>query len=593
MSRPSPHVGLSYGQAKLLTLVAFLATMYWEDVGELLHLIVTSDGFYAALASLGTFFIYTLFKGRIASKVINIKDPNRKIGILFLVSSIFLYLMGSYSTVKLICHVASLVLFACSYLMIRLNDLALRIFLPILFIALALSLLTANNPLKTVASVLLLATFASSILMLSKLDLKPKLLVLILNALLYYFLGVISFPGQVLFALTFLELLISWLAMKRRSLIKITSDLEEGACQICGSSDENDNFCPFCGRILVRGGPRSKFEIFEVALFLVFLTSSLFISIPILVEGEEGIVMSYLRLQGPYQHEISFSSSDWLLYERLDLKDYESELVGSFLFRELLVPESLPETKNYTVVFESAPRRPSIANSWRFSPWKVHMTQNVLLDGSISAVYYEISSKVTLLRVIVWTENVNLFIGEHLVTRALGISIFRNYTYVVEEQNLTYVSNPSSVEFLEDVEKISFNTIRELELASGWSSIISSTKEFLLLVSGVLFVALVVVTVLGITFFAAAKDRTAESYLLELLSKERLEVLLAIDRLTRSGVTATGENLFREIKTGPLERAFDARALLKALDELEKLRLVKKTIRLSVSTAFLEWKLAF
>ncbi len=358
MRHSSHNVKFSYAHAKLLTLFAFLIVIYWEDLEEFSRLIVVDNRVYAVLAALGILGIYMLPKSGIINKILKIGSPNAKMGIMFFTFSVIIYLAGSYSAAKLFHHTVSLVLLTASYLMIRVNSLTVRIFLPILITMLILPLLPTSEPFKTVVSVLLLTTFASSIILLADLSFDLKVLLTATNAFLYTLMKAASLPDQVLLILACSEVLVMWLALRRRPVSNLKDEshnwVNRGACPICGSGKVTEDFCPFCGRILVRETPRSRLEVFGIILFIIFLVS-VFISIPILVEREEGVTLTYLRVQGPVQRAISFNSYDWLLCDRYVLNGSEQELRESFVFKEVLVPELLPETKNYTIVFELAP----------------------------------------------------------------------------------------------------------------------------------------------------------------------------------------------------------------------------------------------
>ncbi|MGC8832387.1 MAG: hypothetical protein ACP5PQ_07395, partial [Thermoproteota archaeon] len=312
----------------------------------------------------------------------------------------------------------------------------------------------------------------------------------------------------------------------------------------------------------------------------------------ILVKGEEGVAISHLKVQGAVTQAVSFSSPEWLLYDKQSIEGYDQASPESFMLRETLVPESLPETKNYTVVFELALLNPRIANGWRFRPWKVLATRNILLKGSIPAVYYEATSGETLLKVFVWTKKLNVFLEGRLLTRTIGVSVFRNYTLTVLSQNETGSSDTDTAEFLEDVELISFDTIRMLDLASSWSQIVYSTTILLSTVSSIVLIVFIIVSVLGVSITAASKSREAETHLLELLPEDWLSVLLTLDRLAKTRVPETGENLLKEMRRKHPE-AFDASRLLQILEDLETLKLVKRKIRVGFRTVFLEWRLNF
>lgn len=596
MRRLSIQGLLSYGRAKILTLLVLVLAIYWADVEELVSFVTAGKEAYVAFALLVVLGIYVFLKRHVVDDVVEIRNTNLKMGILLLLSSGISYLVGSYSDFKLMCHMASLVLFASSYFMVRMNDLILRISLPILATVFAFSLLAAGEPFKGAAYTLLLAAFASSAILFSGLRNRFKISAIVINAPLYFLLELAPLQSQTPIILACAEALLTWLFMRKLPLPHSSSRFEEvageSACYLCGSSGAAGDFCPFCGRNLAREAPRSEFEVLEVSLFFVFFIAAAFISIPTLVGGGDLITLSYLRFQGPVQRAISFSSDSWLLYEGHRLYGVEQGRDEEFAFKEVLVPERFPETKNYTVVFELAPLKPSIASSWRFAPYKVQTTGNVMM-GSFAATYYEVTSKDTSLKVIVWTEKVNLLVGEHLVTRTVGVSVFRNFTYATGMQNATYASDSDKAVFLEDVEQICSNTLRDLTLASSWSYILHSARTLLSSASGILLIALVAVAVVGVAMFSISKGDVADSYSLELLSTERLSVLLAIDRLRKSGIPTTGENLFAEIRKSPSGKVFDREALMRTLEDLEAMRLVERHVRLGTTKALLEWGLAF
>jgi hypothetical protein len=585
----------SYGHAKLLTLTVLLAVVYWDDLSELSSLIAAYNGTYSALAAISVTLTCLLFKSRIINRIIEIRGGRIKTGILLFASSIILYLLGSYYVAKPVLHMVSLVFFAYSYLMIRMNILVATILSPVLLTIIALSLLTVSNSVATFVSALFFSLLAISPLLFSKPGVRLKLLVVAGHVLLYSFLRAVLLTDLTLLVLAWGESLVFWLFKRealRASASSFEKQMDEGSCKICDQSENTGDFCPFCGRILVYRVSRSRLEILESTIFILFFILSQLVSIPVLVRSEQGVVLNHLKIQGAVTQALSFSSSNWLLYDKHGLEGYGQTSPENLMLREILVPKSFPERKNYTIVFELAILNPNIANGWSFPPWKVKTTQNILLKDSIPAVYYEVSSKDALLKVAVWTEKISLFIGGSLVTRTLGISVFRNYTLTTGGQNATS-SDPDTAEFLKDAEEISFDTIRMLKLASSWGQIVSSTRTLLLSAGNMLLVASIIVSVAGASIFTASKNREAEIYLLELLPEDWLRVLLTIDRMAKKGVPTTGENLLREIVEKRLGESFNADKLLRILDELEALKLVGKRIRMGSKTVFLEWGLDF
>ncbi|MEM3648854.1 MAG: hypothetical protein QW506_06805, partial [Thermoproteota archaeon] len=144
-----------------------------------------------------------------------------------------------------------------------------------------------------------------------------------------------------------------------------------------------------------------------------------------------------------------------------------------------------------------------------------------------------------------------------------------------------------------DAGQISFETIRMLELASGWSLIVYSVATILSSASSILPIALIIVSVVGVSILAASKSREVETHLLELLPGDWLRVLLALNRLAKTRIPTTGENLLREVGSRYPGEVFEADRLLQILEDLEALKLVKRRIRIGLKTVFLEWKLDF
>lgn len=592
-----PNTGsFSYGHAKLLTLLVLATVFYWNDLGELSSLIAANNGAYAALAVVSVTLAYLVLKSRIINKLIEIRGRRIKTGILFFASSVILYLAGSYFAAKPVFHALSLLFFAYSYLAIRMNTLAVMILSPVPLTIAALSLLTVSNLLTGFILALFFTLLAVSPLLFSRRSVYLKLLVAAGHVPLYYILRAVPFTDLTLLLLSFSEALVLFL-FNRGSLQASASGFEEqmdeSACKLCDEGGNTGDFCPFCGRTLAQRVARSRLEVLEATLFIVFFVLSQLISIPIIVKSEGGVAINHLKIQGAVGQAVGFSSPEWLLYDRQSIEGYDQASPESLMIREMLVPASLPETKNYTIVFETALLNPRIANGWRFKPWKVRTTQSILLKDSIPATYYEVASGEALLKVVVWTKKLNVFVEGRLVTRTIGISIVRNYTLTVLSRNETYASDNGTVEFLEDAEQTSFETIRMLELASGWSQIVYSAGTLLASAGSVLPIALIIVSIVGVSILAASKSREVETHLLELLPGDWLRVLFTLDRLAKTKVPTTGVNLLREIKSRYPGEVFDANRLLQILDDLEALKLVKKRIRVGFKTVFLEWRLNF
>ncbi|MEM2087173.1 MAG: hypothetical protein QXF52_00700 [Thermoproteota archaeon] len=592
-----PNLGsFSYGHAKLLTLLVLTTVFYWDDLGELSSFIVANNGVYAAVAVVSVTLAYLFLKSRIISKLIEIRGRSIKIGILFFASSVILYLAGSYFAAKPVFHTLSLMFFAYSYLVIRMNTLAAMILSPIPLTITALSLLAISNPLAGFIPALFFTLLSVSPLLFSRRSVYMKLLVAAGHVPLYYILRIVPFTDLTLLLLASSEALVM-LLFNRRFLQASASDFEkqmdEDVCKLCGKGGNTGDFCPFCGRTLAQRAARSRLEVLEATLFIVFFLLSQLISIPIIVKGENGVTINHLKIQGAIRQAVSFSSPEWLLYDKQTIKGYDQASPESLMIREILVPESFPEAKNYTVVFEMALRDPRIAKGWRLRPWRVRTTQSVLLKDSIPAVYYEVTSGETLLKVVVWTNKLNVLVEGRLVTRTIGISIVRNYTLTILSQNETYASDRSTIEFLQDAGQISFETIRMLELASGWSLIVYSVATILSSAGSILPIALIIVSVVGVSILAASKSREVETHLLELLPGDWLRVLLALNRLAKTRIPTTGENLLREVGSRYPGEVFEADRLLQILEDLEALKLVKRRIRIGLKTVFLEWKLDF
>ncbi|MBO3809828.1 MAG: hypothetical protein FGF50_09595, partial [Candidatus Brockarchaeota archaeon] len=569
---------------------------YWDDFSELSSLMIVNNWVYSASAIVSVTLAYLFLKSRIINKLIEIRGRRIKTGVLLFTSSVILYLAGSYSAGKPVFHALSVVFLAYSYLVIRMNTLAARILSPVLLTIVALSLLTVSNLLSGFIPALFFSMLAVSPLLFSRRSVYLKLLVTMGHMLLYFILRAVPFTDLTLLLSAFSEALVLLLFIRRSlpvSPSNFEAQMDEGSCPLCGKSENTGDFCFFCGRMLVQRLARSRLEVLEATLFIVFIVLSQLISIPILVKGGEGVAINHLKIQGPVGQALSFHSSEWLLYDRQSIEGYDQESPESLMIREILVPENLPETKNYTVVFEMTLLNPRIANGWRFRPWKVRATQSVLLKDSIPATYYEVTSEQALLKVVVWTKSLNVFVDGRLVARTIGISIMRNYTLTVLSRNETYASDMSTIEFLQDAGQISFETIRMLELASGWSQIVYSAETLLSSASSVLPIALIIVSVVGTSILVASKSREVETHLLELLPKDWLRVLLTLDRLTKTRVPTTGENLLREIRARYLGEVFDADRLLQTLDDLEALKLVKRRIKVGLKTVFLEWRLNF
>ncbi|MEM3079753.1 MAG: hypothetical protein QXF21_05490, partial [Thermoproteota archaeon] len=237
MPRFSNLGSFSYGHAKLLTLLVLTTVFYLDDLDELSSLIAANNGVYAAVAVVSVTFAYLVLKSRIINKLIEIRGRMIKTGILFFTSSVILYLAGSYFAAKPVFHALSLLFFAYSYLVIRMNILAAMILSPVPLTIAVLSLLTVSNPLAGFIPALFFTLLAVSPLLFSRRSVQLKLLVAAGHVPLYYILRIVPFPDLTLLLLAFSEALVL-LLFNRRSLQASASDFEKqrdtGVCKLCG-----------------------------------------------------------------------------------------------------------------------------------------------------------------------------------------------------------------------------------------------------------------------------------------------------------------------------------------------------------------------
>lgn len=571
------------GKIKVLTLIALASPIYFDDVGRL----------SGSIALLGIVCLYLIVRRHIISDVIELVRPNKKVGLVLFLCSMITYVYGSYGDMGPVLHAISLVLFISSYLMLRMNGLLLNI----LWLPLASLMLVGISenivPLSGVSAIIASAMLASVTFLSS--DIAPffKILAVIINLMAYsslqVFLGAVIQPHLV--SLSFLEAMMALLMIRRfMSETNGSRGAVEG-CRICSSGDTLGGFCPFCGRNLTDRLIPSRLEVLGLMLAIIFSISALFVSIPTLTLTDKGLSITYLTVQGPELEEVRFVSDRWLLYEEVKLSQLERALYEDLVVRQVLVPDQFPEKKNYTVILEISPIHTRIADGWRSRQWTVTDNQQVSLGGTIPVLYYEVSSGDRSLKVITWKDEVVIGSDRGLITREIAVSIFANHTLGYD---FSPPSEPSGMaQFMDDVEAFSANTIEKIRVSNSWNSIYLTIWNFLVLIKDFALMAMTAGAIIATALFSVSREDIAETYLLDFLPEKDLHLLLSVNNLNESSIATTGENILKDIKEGPERHGFDQQGILRELEKLEAMKLLKRGLRLGNNTVTMEWRLTF
>lgn len=589
--------GFSLGEAKLLTLFALMISFYWDDIRKLSYTMMVGNEAYGPLLLIAIAIAgaYIIDKRRITGQIIDLEKPNKRIGIALLMASIITYVIGSYSDASLLLHISSLVLFILSYLLIRMNPLILEIYLPPLALISLLALGGSSQLALSLTVALASGMLASYVFLTARITFIKKLILTIINMALYSFLklyfDVVS-PSNSFFvvvALSYSEVVISLMA---RRLLKLLPKEPKGQefskpCEVCSSAVEMNEFCPYCGRNLMFKTPPKRIEFFGLVLVPILLISLTLTYIPILTFADGSLSTVYLKTGGPLREEISFMSQGWLLYSKTRLIGLEKGYGEDFILKEVLVPGAFPETKNYTVIVELTPTDAIIADNWRHRPWKIDDTKQMYLGGSIPVTYLKVSSGNASLRVLTWSEKAMVLIDGKYIPRTIAISLFTNGTSN-PELNPQYYELSEDTAFMVDAEGISGATIDKISVSGSWNQVLSSLGTFLALTNEIVIVAIAAAIVASLIF---AERDFPETYLLDFIPKESLNILLEIDHLVKFGIPATSKNIFERIKDE--DNALDQQRLLWELDRLENMRLIKRTLRMRMEIAILEWRLTF
>lgn len=573
------------GRIKVLTLIALASPIYFEDVGRL----------SGSIALFGIFFFNLIMKRHIIGDILEVERPNRKIGLVLFLCSLIMYIYGSYSTASPMLHIISLVLFASSYLMLRMNGLLLNIlWLPLasmMLLSLSDNIVLLSGFRTIIASIILASiTFLSS-------DIAPfiKIIVVIINTLaftsLQIYLGVDVSPIYSIL-LSYLEAIIGLIIVQHfLSSIRI-SNVSIEKCPICSSNNALREFCPYCGRNLTDRIIPSRLEVLGLALAVLFSTSVLFISIPTLVLSDKGLFITYLAVQGPQQEEVIFISDGWLLYEEARIQQLEESFSEDLIQKQVLVPGQFPETKNYTIILEISSYHTRIADGWKFWPWNATDSQQVSLGGSISALYYEVTFGDQSLSVITWKDKIVINNGRGIIPRIIAVSIFTNRT-LGHNLDIPSIEHPGMAQFLNDVSEISTSVIEKIGISSSWNVTLDSVMSIFNIIRDYMLIAMASGCIIATALFAVSRGDLPDAYLLEFLPKKNLDLLLAVDHLNESQIMATGETIRRALKEKSVSYGFDQQGIIRELENLERMKMLRKSIKLRNRSATMVWRLTF
>lgn len=595
-----PQTHFTIGKAKLLTLVALILPIYGADMIKLSQTLMAKNETYGALLLIGVAGVYILNKRHLAGQIIDLERPCKKAGLALLMTSVFTFVIGSYGTASLFLHLASLILFISSYLLIRMNSLLLEFYSPPLAL-IALLILAGSFQLTlglttAIASAMLASLVFLQVFLQGHMNDYVKMWITGVNMALYSFLKIYldtvspSNSLLVIISLSYLEVIISLVARKFLKLTKEPNGQEfNKPCEVCSSAVEAHEFCPYCGRNLFFRTPPKRVEVLGLVLVPVLLFSMTFTSIPTLTLADGGLSIVYLKAGELSREEISFVSQRWLLFNETRLIVLEKRYEEDLILREVLVPEAYPETKNYTVIVEVA-QSAMIVDKWTQKPWVINDTKQMYLGGSIPVNYIRVFSGKTSLKVLIWTELTMVLIDGKYVTRTIAVSIFANGT-TSYKPNPQYYELSEDLAFMNDAEEISKAVIDKISVSGSWNKVLNSIGTFLSMANEII---LVVITVAILTSLALISKRDfPETFLLDFLPRESLNIILGIDRLVELGIPATSKNIFERMKGEYGGSALDQQGLLRELDKLEKMRLVRKTLKIRAQTSLSEWRLNF
>jgi hypothetical protein len=387
---------------KLSVLPLLAIILYYHDLDNITLAsfgVLSGKGLGFMIAAISLTASGVLLKRSIIAQYSTVSKVSYLWGTTVLILSLGLYVWGSYQQVLVnLYHYESLLLFVSAYILLRFNSRTIRTVFP-LFLLLSLLPLPFLISAPVNGWHYLEPFLAASILVISYSFLLRFSSGSVLVSLSMAALSVICWFFPSLYLLGFANLGIAIIQADRR-FNKIFGLKKSTGSKKCPSHTRINylGFCYSCGEQVQKSG-YSTWNISGLIMIVMIVLILMQIRIPLLTFQDNYPFLSTATYYGWQITTLPATPQGWLKYSS------ETNVVpgDTYSVQMVVVPSYLPETKNYTLIYETSPSilnfissiRASPGYNWSVTSYQLHGEQGRLIVGigrEVNLMYYTVSS---------------------------------------------------------------------------------------------------------------------------------------------------------------------------------------------------------
>ena len=387
---------------KLSVLPLLAIILYYHDLDNITLAsfgVLSGKGLGFMIAAISLTASGVLLKRSIIAQYSTVSKVSYLWGTTVLILSLGLYVWGSYQQVLVnLYHYESLLLFVSAYILLRFNSRTIRTVFP-LFLLLSLLPLPFLISAPVNGWHYLEPFLAASILVISYSFLLRFSSGSVLVSLSMAALSVICWFFPSLYLLGFANLGIAIIQADRR-FNKIFGLKKSTGSKKCLSHTRINylGFCYSCGEQVQKSG-YSTWNISGLIMIVMIVLILMQIRIPLLTFQDNYPFLSTATYYGWQITTLPATPQGWLKYSS------ETNVVpgDTYSVQMVVVPSYLPETKNYTLIYETSPSilnfissiRASPGYNWSVTSYQLHGEQGRLIVGigrEVNLMYYTVSS---------------------------------------------------------------------------------------------------------------------------------------------------------------------------------------------------------
>jgi len=387
---------------KLSVLPLLAIILYYHDLDNITLAsfgVLSGKGLGFMIAAISLTASGVLLKRSIIAQYSTVSKVSYLWGTTVLILSLGLYVWGSYQQVLVnLYHYESLLLFVSAYILLRFNSRTIRTVFP-LFLLLSLLPLPFLISAPVNGWHYLEPFLAASILVISYSFLLRFSSGSVLVSLSMAALSVICWFFPSLYLLGFANLGIAIIQADRR-FNKIFGLKKSTGPKKCLSHTRINylGFCYSCGEQVQKSG-YSTWNISGLIMIVMIVLILMQIRIPLLTFQDNYPFLSTATYYGWQITTLPATPQGWLKYSS------ETNVVpgDTYSVQMVVVPSYLPETKNYTLIYETSPSilnfmssiRASPGYNWSVTSYQLHGEQGRLIVGigrEVNLMYYTVSS---------------------------------------------------------------------------------------------------------------------------------------------------------------------------------------------------------